>query len=383
MNKLATDKPIDWFEQQPDQHGAAALSRRAARRVYPGFLQLDGVHEHEPRPPPRRRSASCSDDLVNGETDKADATKTFYDEYFAVLDLPAEFYLETVRLRVPGVRAAAGQARRGAGRRSIRRRSAARRCSPSKASATTSARSARRWPRTTCAPGLRPYLQDALRAGRRRPLRRVQRQALERQHLPGRAGNDPDDRLTPSGAIAEVVLPAAGPSRGRLASRLGAANAWRSVNYFAREPVRVEAKAFGHQHAGVARDHREQPAEREVAFEALCELIGAEPGGAARSRGPVPRRRSRRSAGRSGARSAGCARPVPRRADRLRARRRTRHRSGRLPTMPRLPRDPLASHNECLRRRATTPWPAASPVTTRRSRTRGTLRGAASGIRPT
>ncbi len=45
-------------------------------------------------------------DLVNGETDKARrATKAFYEEYFAVCDLPAEFYLETVRLRVPGVRA--------------------------------------------------------------------------------------------------------------------------------------------------------------------------------------------------------------------------------------------------------------------------------------
>jgi polyhydroxyalkanoate depolymerase len=35
--------------------------------------------------------------LTKGETEKAEAIKTFYDEYFAVLDLPAEFYLETVR----------------------------------------------------------------------------------------------------------------------------------------------------------------------------------------------------------------------------------------------------------------------------------------------
>ncbi len=38
------------------------------------------------------------DNLVNGETEKAKATKDFYDEYFAVLDLAADFYLETVRL---------------------------------------------------------------------------------------------------------------------------------------------------------------------------------------------------------------------------------------------------------------------------------------------
>ena len=37
------------------------------------------------------------DHLVNGDVEKADATKNFYDEYFAVLDLPAEFYLETVQ----------------------------------------------------------------------------------------------------------------------------------------------------------------------------------------------------------------------------------------------------------------------------------------------
>ena len=38
------------------------------------------------------------DHIVNGEIEKAKATKAFYDEYFAVLDLTAEFYLETVRL---------------------------------------------------------------------------------------------------------------------------------------------------------------------------------------------------------------------------------------------------------------------------------------------
>src|SRR3546814_11329914 len=37
------------------------------------------------------------DDLVTGNGTKADATKAFYDEYFAVLDLPGEFYLETVK----------------------------------------------------------------------------------------------------------------------------------------------------------------------------------------------------------------------------------------------------------------------------------------------
>jgi poly(3-hydroxybutyrate) depolymerase len=38
------------------------------------------------------------EDRVSGEHEKADATKSFYEEYFAVADLPAEFYLETVRV---------------------------------------------------------------------------------------------------------------------------------------------------------------------------------------------------------------------------------------------------------------------------------------------
>ena len=38
-----------------------------------------------------------ADHLAKGETDKADVIKTFYDEYFAVMDLPADFYIETVR----------------------------------------------------------------------------------------------------------------------------------------------------------------------------------------------------------------------------------------------------------------------------------------------
>ena len=40
-----------------------------------------------------------------GEYEKANAAKTFYDEYFAVLDLTAEFYIETVKLVFPGLRA--------------------------------------------------------------------------------------------------------------------------------------------------------------------------------------------------------------------------------------------------------------------------------------
>jgi poly(3-hydroxybutyrate) depolymerase len=96
VNKLATDKPIAWFEQNlisavPMRHPGAF------RKVYPGFLQLMAfmsmnLDRH------LDSFRGLFHDLVNDETEKANATKAFYEEYFAVCDLPAEFYLETVRL---------------------------------------------------------------------------------------------------------------------------------------------------------------------------------------------------------------------------------------------------------------------------------------------
>jgi polyhydroxyalkanoate depolymerase len=94
VNTLATDKPIDWFEDNlisrvPARHAGAG------RKVYPGFVQLVAFMSMN-----SERHAKAHRDLymhmVRGETAKAEAIKTFYDEYFAVLDLPAEFYLETV-----------------------------------------------------------------------------------------------------------------------------------------------------------------------------------------------------------------------------------------------------------------------------------------------
>ena len=95
VNKLASDKPIAWFEQ--NLIGSVPLRYPGAmRRVYPGFLQLMAfmsmnLDRH------LDSFRGLFHDLVNNETEKATATKTFYEEYFAVCDLPAEFYLETVR----------------------------------------------------------------------------------------------------------------------------------------------------------------------------------------------------------------------------------------------------------------------------------------------
>ncbi|MCW5606010.1 MAG: polyhydroxyalkanoate depolymerase, partial [Burkholderiales bacterium] len=96
VNKLATSKPIEWFER--NLIGTVPASHEGAlRQVYPGFLQIAAFMSMNLE---RHLTSfrSLYHDLVNGDLEKADATRSFYEEYFAVADLPAEFYLETVRL---------------------------------------------------------------------------------------------------------------------------------------------------------------------------------------------------------------------------------------------------------------------------------------------
>jgi poly(3-hydroxybutyrate) depolymerase len=94
VNTLATSHSIEWFEQElidtvPMQFAGAG------RRVYPGFVQLTAfmlmnlgrhVDSH----------VDMFTQLATGRRPEAQTSKIFYDEYFAVLDLTAEFYLETV-----------------------------------------------------------------------------------------------------------------------------------------------------------------------------------------------------------------------------------------------------------------------------------------------
>jgi poly(3-hydroxybutyrate) depolymerase len=94
VNQLATSKPIEWFEKNLISHVPLPHAGHL-RRVYPGFVQLSAFLSMNLE----RHKTSFKDlyqHLVDGETDKADVIKTFYDEYLAVNDLPAEFYLETV-----------------------------------------------------------------------------------------------------------------------------------------------------------------------------------------------------------------------------------------------------------------------------------------------
>lgn len=94
VNALANDKPIDWFKRNV----IATVPPRYAgggRRVYPGFLQLTAfmamnMDRH------RAQHQKLYDHLVAGEDDQAHKIKEFYDEYFAVLDLTEEFYIETI-----------------------------------------------------------------------------------------------------------------------------------------------------------------------------------------------------------------------------------------------------------------------------------------------
>jgi polyhydroxyalkanoate depolymerase len=94
VNQLATEKPIEWFEKNLISPVPARYAG-AGRRVYPGFIQLMAFMAMNIA---RHRNAHFDlyRHLARRENEKADAIKSFYDEYFAVLDLTAEFYLETV-----------------------------------------------------------------------------------------------------------------------------------------------------------------------------------------------------------------------------------------------------------------------------------------------
>jgi len=95
VNELAMGKPMSWFEQNLI-HRVPLRYPGATRRVYPGFIQLTAFMSMNAE---RHIKAQVElyQHLSKGETEEADTIKAFYDEYFAVLDMAAEFYLETVQ----------------------------------------------------------------------------------------------------------------------------------------------------------------------------------------------------------------------------------------------------------------------------------------------
>jgi len=94
VNTLATSKPIEWFRKNLISH-VPFPHAGMMRRVYPGFLQLTAFLSMNPERH-KEQFKKLYQHIVDGETDKADTIRNFYDEYLAVNDLPAEFYLETV-----------------------------------------------------------------------------------------------------------------------------------------------------------------------------------------------------------------------------------------------------------------------------------------------
>lgn len=96
VTKFAEEKPIDWFQdnvitQVPFNYAGFG------RKVYPGFIQLNGfmtmnidrhIDEH----------VKLFGHLVEGDGESAEAHKKFYNEYLSVMDMPAEFYLQTLKV---------------------------------------------------------------------------------------------------------------------------------------------------------------------------------------------------------------------------------------------------------------------------------------------
>ena len=95
VNNLAMNRSYEWFETNVI-HRVPQNYPGANRRVYPGFLQHTGFVAMNPD----RHATAHYDyflDLVRGDDDSTDAHRKFYDEYNAVLDLPAEYYLDTIK----------------------------------------------------------------------------------------------------------------------------------------------------------------------------------------------------------------------------------------------------------------------------------------------
>ncbi|AOG25012.1 polyhydroxyalkanoate depolymerase [Acidovorax sp. RAC01] len=95
VNNLATNRSFEWFENNVIYRVPQNFPG-AGRRVYPGFLQYTGFVAMNPD----RHATSHYDyfkDLIKGDDASAEAHRKFYDEYNAVLDMDADYYLETIQ----------------------------------------------------------------------------------------------------------------------------------------------------------------------------------------------------------------------------------------------------------------------------------------------
>ncbi|MEL6299227.1 MAG: polyhydroxyalkanoate depolymerase [Pseudomonadota bacterium] len=95
VNKLAEEKPLSWFRNNVIAR-VPFPNAGFMREVYPGFIQLTGFMQMNLE---RHTKAHMKlfENLVKGDNDSVQSHRDFYEEYLAVMDLPAEFYLQTVK----------------------------------------------------------------------------------------------------------------------------------------------------------------------------------------------------------------------------------------------------------------------------------------------
>lgn len=93
-NKVAEEKPLSWFNRNVI-HTVPYPNKGFMRKVYPGFLQLAGFVSLN-RGRHLKAGREYFKNLVKGDNDSAEKHREFYDEYLAVMDMTAEFYLQTI-----------------------------------------------------------------------------------------------------------------------------------------------------------------------------------------------------------------------------------------------------------------------------------------------
>lgn len=95
VNEFATTRPLEWFRANV-VHSVPLNYAGRGRTVYPGFLQLTGfmsmnIDRHVDA------HLKLFQNMIQGDGESAEQHRTFYDEYLSVMDLPAEFYLQTIQ----------------------------------------------------------------------------------------------------------------------------------------------------------------------------------------------------------------------------------------------------------------------------------------------
>ena len=191
VNNLAEKKSMEWFERSVINR-VPFPNAGAMRKVYPGFIQLTGFMTMNLE---RHRDAHTKlyDNLVKGDCDSVRQHKEFYEEYLAVMDLPAEFYLQTIKTVFQDHALPNGTMMHRGQKGRLRGDQKEPRSLPSKARRTISAASVKPKRRTIFCPQYSGRRALSLRATGRRPLWRVQRHPLPDRDPAAHSRDDPHD----------------------------------------------------------------------------------------------------------------------------------------------------------------------------------------------